>query len=71
MGGALCQLECEEEEEQVMLMEIEEGKCELDKTISGIRLRAIETIARACKGSETHEHSSKGEPRTGRWAILK
>jgi hypothetical protein len=65
MGGALCQPECEEDEEQVMLREIEGGKCELDKTISGLRLRAIETIARACKGSKTHEHSSKGEPRTG------
>jgi hypothetical protein len=42
----------------------------LNKTISGARLRVIETIARACKGSEKHDHSSKGEPRAGRWAFL-
>jgi hypothetical protein len=71
MGGALCQPDYNKEEELAMLREIKGGKCELDKTISGARLRVIETIARAFKGSEKHEHSSKGEPRAGRWAVLK
>jgi hypothetical protein len=50
---------------------MEGGKCELDKIMSGLRLRLIKTIARACKGSEKYEHSSKGEPRAGTWAFLK
>jgi hypothetical protein len=71
MGGALWQPDCNEEEEKAMKREMEGGKCELDKIMSGLRLRLIKTIARACKGSEKHEHSSKGEPRAGRWAFLK
>jgi hypothetical protein len=41
-GRSLCQPDCQEDKDQVMIREIEGGKCELDKTISGIRLRAIE-----------------------------
>jgi 5-methylcytosine-specific restriction endonuclease McrA len=71
MRGALCQPDCNKEEEKAMKREMEGRKCELDKIMSGLRLRLIETIARACKGSEKHEHSSKGKPRAGIWAFLK
>jgi hypothetical protein len=71
VGGALCQPDCNEEEEKAMKREMEGGKCELYKLMSGLRLRLIETIVRACKGSEKYEHSSKGKPRAGRWAFLK
>jgi hypothetical protein len=63
MGGALCQPDCNEAEELAMLREIEGGKCELDKTISGARLRVIETIARACKWEARNTNIRRKESR--------
>jgi hypothetical protein len=71
MGATLCQAETTEEAEASMLAEIAGGKCELDKTVGGLRLRVIEMISRTCKGVEQDYHSAMGEFATGRWAYYK
>jgi len=71
MGAVLLQADQTEEAEEAMRKEVESGKCEFDKAISGLRLRPVAFISRICKGKERDYHSYVGEAACGRWAMRK
>jgi hypothetical protein len=69
-GAVLLQAGCSEEEEEVVRKEIEGGKCEFEKTLSGLRLRPTAFISQR-RQEPSSRHSYVGEASTGRWAMLK
>ena len=72
MGAVLLQADpADEQATNAEARELAGGKCEFDKTKSGLRLRPIAFLDRTNTPGEHSYHSFTGEAAAGRWAIGK
>ena len=71
MGAVLLQADTTPPAQAAETRERNGGRCEFDRTKSGIRLRPLAFIDRITSASERSYHSYVGEVAAGRWAIGK